>query len=320
MLTDLPLSQLREYRSVQREPDDFGDFWDRTLDEHRRFARNPVIERTATPLTTLDVYDIAFPGYGGESIRAWLKMPSTHAEDLPVVVQYIGYGAGRGRPSEHLFWPSAGFAHLYVDTRGQGGLWAAGATGDSGVTGAQAPGFLTRGVEYRDTYYYRRVFTDAVMAVDVARTLPGVDPDRVIVHGGSQGGGIALAAAALAEGVAGVVAYVPFLCDFPRALEIHDSDPYAEVVRYLAVHRERVDSVMETLAYFDAVNFARRSSAPALFSVALMDPICKPSTVFGAFNAYAGPKSIEVWPHNGHEGGGADSDISAAEWASRLVR
>jgi cephalosporin-C deacetylase len=56
------------------------------------------------------------------------------------------------------------------------------------------------------------------------------------------------------------------------------------------------------------VNFARRASAPAWFSAALMDDICKPSTVFAAYNEYAGPKYIDVWPFNGHEGGAYDSD------------
>ena len=34
-----------------------------------------------------------------------------------------------------------------------------------------------------------------------------------------------------------------------------------------------------------------------------MDDICPPSTVFAAYNHYAGPKSIRVWPYNQHEGG-----------------
>ncbi len=104
---------------------------------------------------------------------------------------------------------------------------------------------------------------------------------------------------------------MPFLCDFPRALTIHDNDPYNEVVRYLRTHRERVAQVHETLAYFDGVNFSRRATAPAWFSAALMDETCKPSTVFGAYNAYAGPKQMDIWPYNGHEGGGPDSEAAS---------
>ena len=74
---------------------------------------------------------------------------------------------------------------------------------------------------------------------------------------------------------------------------------------------------MRTLSYFDGVNFARLATAPALFSTSLMDQVCPPSTVMGAYQAYAGPKDIRIWEHNGHEGGGRVDDI---EFAARLQR
>jgi cephalosporin-C deacetylase len=69
--------------------------------------------------------------------------------------------------------------------------------------------------------------------------------------------------------------------------------------------------VHEVLSYFDGVNFAKRATAPALFSTALMDATCPPSTVFGAFHAYGGDADITVWPYNGHEGGGVEDDLEA---------
>ena len=97
---------------------------------------------------------------------------------------------------------------------------------------------------------------------------------------------------------------VPFLCHFERSVGFTGHDPYQEVVRYLSVHRGAESRVFETLSYFDGVNFAKRADAAALFSVALHDPICPPSTVYAAFNHYAGAdKHIEVYAHNEHEGG-----------------
>jgi len=52
------------------------------------------------------------------------------------------------------------------------------------------------------------------------------------------------------------------------------------------------------------MNFAARARANAIFSVGLMDDTCPPSTVFAAYNHYAGPKQIRVWPFNVHERGG----------------
>jgi cephalosporin-C deacetylase len=70
------------------------------------------------------------------------------------------------------------------------------------------------------------------------------------------------------------------------------------------VHRDQVDQVFATLAYFDGVHFAARATGQALFSVGLMDEICPPSTVYAAYNRYRGPKAIQVYRYNHHEGGG----------------
>ena len=303
MFVDLPEAQLRQYRSDQTDPDDFDEFWQRTLDTSRQADVAISVTPVDCGLTTIDVSDVTFAGYGGQPVRAWLRTPAGAGGPLPTVVEFQGYGGGRGHPYDNLLWASAGFAHLMMDTRGQGSVWGGGDTPDPEGTGPQSPGFMTRGIDSRETYYYRRVFTDAVRAVDLVRTLDIVDRDRIAVSGGSQGGGIALAVAGLVPGLAAVMPRVPFLCDFRRATVITDSDPYKEIGRYLAVHRDRVENVHAVLAYFDGVNFARRATAPAWFSTALMDAVCPPSTVFGAYNAYAGEKRIEVWPYNGHEGG-----------------
>jgi cephalosporin-C deacetylase len=178
---------------------------------------------------------------------------------------------------------------------------------------------MTRGVLSPHDYYYRRVYTDAVRALDVLRGHPDVDGDRLAVTGGSQGGGISLAVSALAGGVRAVLPDVPFLCDFPRATRVAPGDPYGEIVRYLKAHRDHVDAVFRTLSYFDGAVLGRRSTAPALFSVALMDEICPPSTVFAAYNAYGGPKEIKVYPFNDHEGGEAFQQREQVAWLrSRL--
>jgi cephalosporin-C deacetylase len=305
MFTDLPESALHEYRSAQIDPHDFDDFWMQTLKESRAFDLGLTLIPVETGLSTIDTYDVTFAGFRGQPIKAWLRVPMETRSPLPTVVQFVGYGGGRGHVLEDLLWASAGFAHLQMDTRGQGSVQGGGGqTPDPEGSGPQSPGFMTRGIDSRETYYYRHVFVDAVRTVDAALSLDVVDSSRIAVMGGSQGGGIALAVAGLVPEVAALISFVPFLCDFPRATVITDWFPYKEIGTYLAIHRGATKRVHETLAYFDGVNFAKRATAPAWFSAALMDLICPPSTVFGAFNNYAGKKEITVWPYNGHEGGG----------------
>jgi cephalosporin-C deacetylase len=302
---DMSLEELRGYQPPRDEPSDFDAFWQATLAEAREFALNPLFAPVDYGLSTVETLDVTFNGYGGQPIKGWLLLPRHRPGPLPCVVEYIGYGGGRGFPIDWLLWSGAGYAHLVMDTRGQGSAWLKGDTPDPELEGSNPhhPGFMTRGILRPQTYYYRRVFTDAVRAVETAQAHPAVDAGRIAVAGGSQGGGIALAVSGLTPDVRAVMPNVPFLCHYRRASEITDAHPYQELARYLVIHRDKIDTIFANLAYFDGVNFAVRARCKALFSVALMDEICPPSTVFAAYNAFSGPKDIRVWRYNHHEGG-----------------
>lgn len=328
-LFDLPLPELERYLPELDEPADFDEFWTSTLAEARSHDLDLQAVRTDAGLRLVDVDDVTFAGFGGHPIKAWVTRPAGSAESgelLPAVVELLGYGGGRGFAHERLQWASAGYVHLVMDTRGQGSAWGAGGhTADPGGTGPAFPGVMTRGIEDPADHYYRRLITDAVRAVDAVRALPGVDPARVTVTGVSQGGGLALAVSGLADGLVAVMPDVPFLCHYRRAVAITDAKPHAELVDYLAVHRGREEMVFRTMSYLDGVHFGRRASAPALFSVALRDVICPPSTVFAAYNHYAGltgsrpATDIQVYAYNNHEGGQAHQVDRQLRWLDTLL-
>ncbi|MFI9650772.1 acetylxylan esterase [Streptomyces sp. NPDC052040] len=314
-LFDLPLDGLRAYRSASVEPSDFDAFWAKTLREAREHPLDARFEPVGTGLRTVQVFDATFAGYGGHPVKGWLTVPASADGPLPTVVEFIGYGGGRSLPHTHLLWASAGFAHFVMDTRGQGSAWGGGDTADPVGSAPAFPGFMTRGVENPETYYYRRLFTDGVRAVEAARTHPLADASRTAVIGTSQGGGITIAVGGLVPDLAAVAPDVPFLCDFPRATTLTDRRPYREIGDYLKTHRGRTEQVMRTLAYFDGVHFAARGRAPALFSAALEDQTCPPSTVFAAFNAWAHEdKRIDVYDFNDHEGGGPFHEAVQLGW------
>jgi len=320
---DMPLEQLKTYRPDRVEPSDFDAFWRDTLAETRRFPLQATFIATDFGLRTVETFDVSFAGYGGHPIKGWLLLPVQRQGKLPCVVEFIGYSGGRGFPTDWLLWSSAGYAHLVMDTRGQGTGWTKGDTADPGGEGSgdpQCPGFMTRGVLDPKTYYYRRVFTDAVRAIETAQAHPSVDASRIAVTGGSQGGGLTLAAAGLTDAVKVAMPDVPFLCHYRRATEIQASNPYEEISQFCQSHRDKVDQVFTTLSYFDGVNLAARARARALFSVGLMDEICPPSTVFAAYNHYAGPKDIRVWRYNHHEGGGNFQSLEKLKFLNQLWR
>ena len=307
---DLWPDQVAAYRSAAVCPADFDAFWAATLDEVRGHALNARFQPVEAGLAVFDVWDVSFAGFGGHEVKGWFIAPKGGARDC--VVKYIGYNGGRGFPHEHLLWPATGRAVLVMDTRGQGSGWAVGATTDPVGSEPSQAGFMTKGIGAKESYFYRRVFSDAVRAVEVARAVAGVE--RVAVCGGSQGGGIALAVAGLVDGLWGVMPDVPYLCDFARSIVVATRDPYLEIARYLAVHRDKAEVALRTLSYFDGVHFAARAKAPALFSVALMDTICPPSSVYGAYHAYAGGKEIASYTYNDHEGGGPFQERRQVAW------
>lgn len=321
---DLPLEELERYRPALTTPDDFDAFWEDTLAEAEARSWEPRFERVDAGVTSIEAFDATFSGFAGQPVRGWLLLPAHRDGPLPGVAQFIGYGGGRGFPIDWLLWPSAGYATLVMDTRGQGSTWRQGDTGDPGAAaaGPHHPGFMTMGILDPESYYYRRLYTDAVRALITLRRHPRVDAERVAATGPSQGGGLTLAAAGLAPELAAAMPEVPFLCDFARATLITDELPYAEIARYCKVHRDEVDTVLATLAYFDGTSFAARAKAPALFSAGLMDVIAPPSSVYAAYNHYAGPKEMRLYRYNDHEGGDSHHKLEqlrflAEHWGAR---
>ena len=340
---DLPLSELQSYRPKIRRPDDLADFWRRTLTELQRHELQIDVTPVDNKLALIDSFDVAFTGWGASTVRAWLHLPAGQEPErdgaLPTVVEYYGYSGGRGFAHDNTIWAQAGYAQLIMDTRGQG--WLSGGRSETEDTAPEAganhsPGFMTAGLLDPDRYYYRRVFADAYRLLEVVAALPATDPDRTVITGRSQGGGITIAVAGLA-GLTGVplrgsAPDVPFLCHIERGVELTEENPYAEIAVYLAGWRDRAETAYHTLSYFDGANLGRFADCPTLFSVALMDAVCPASTVYAAYHAYGTEsdrstgrsvepdKRIEVYGHNGHEGGGPYQVDAQLDWFAEILR
>jgi len=322
-LLDLPLRELREYRSAVSEPDDLDGFWADALADARARAVEPVLDRyEAEAYGGLAAFDVTFSGAGGDRVKGWYLRPAAAVESaLACRVTFIGYGGGRDLPAAHALYAACGNAVFVMDTRAQGGTWSTGATPDpgAGTSGPEHPGVMSRGIADPETYYYRRLYVDAVRAVETAASLAGVDSDRIAVAGASQGGALAFAAAALAPELVRLChADVPFLCDIERGMDVALDPPYTELVRFLAVHPELEATARRTLAYVDNALLASRIRARTLVSVGLRDTITPPSTVFAAYNAISAPKEIVVHQYAGHDVPTSQAERQLADFAREL--
>ena len=307
MQIDMSLEELQVYKPALIRQPDFMEFWQKTL---ALSNSQPLrLEMTFYPYTVerVRVYNISFDGLNATSrVHGWYLEPTDpwlldSEGHIPTIVFYHGYGATRNVPGVYLHWVLQGFAVLGIDTRGQNGV-----TPDhQPYPQGSANGWLTRGLSSPYEYYYRFVYMDCVRALDVVRSLP--QTGALFVTGPSQGGGLALAAAALGadRGLAGAMVDVPFLCHFRRAVEVSTTTPYSELAGYWKQFPHRVEQDFQTLSYFDCMNLAPMITCPVLFSIGLMDDICPPSTTFAVYNHLQTEKELKAYPFNGHEGGGA---------------
>ena len=227
-LFDLPLEELQHHRIASAAPPDLDQFWQRALARAEELAREPVFEPYRSDIYgELAVDDVAFSGADGDRSAAGSCARRSH-EPLPCLVDFVGYGGGRDFPSDHASTP-VGYAVFVMDTRGQGGRWSRGNRQiQCRHVRSGAPGC--------DDTRHRRP-GDVLLPSPLRRCRtssrsrgahPGVDADRIAVGGGSQGGALALAAAALAPGRVRLChADMPFLCDIERAVMMGLEHPYS---------------------------------------------------------------------------------------------
>ena len=107
---DMSLDELRNYKPERPEPADFDAFWKRTLDEARQYPLNAQFEEVDFGLSEIKTYDVTYAGFGGQPIKGWFLLPAHASGPLPCVVEFIGYGGGRGFGFEWLGWATAGYA------------------------------------------------------------------------------------------------------------------------------------------------------------------------------------------------------------------
>ena len=309
-IIDMPLEELRAYRGTNPKPVDFDQYWDNALTELESVP--PAVELVPADFNAPGVqcHHLYFTGTRGARIHAKLLRPERNKRGAaPAVLRFHGYSASSGDWFDSLGFTTAGFVVAALDCRGQGGL----SEDVGGVRGTTFHGHIIRGLdEGPDAMLFRHIFLDTVRLARIVMDLDEVDADRVGATGGSQGGGLTLACAALEPRIKRVVPRYPFLSDYRRVWEMDlDKQAYEELrgfFRQFDPTHEREQEIFTRLGYIDVHHLAPRIRANTLMLSTLLDDICPPSTQFAAFNAITAEKQMVLYPDFGHEGlpGGSD--------------
>lgn len=280
---------------------DFENFWMRAkkelaaVDPQFRLIRNDSLSTSKR-----DVYLMEMRSLDNVLIRGWYACPKAPGK-YPAILHVQGYSSNQQMSGGY---PGDDMAVLVLNVRGHGN------SRDDVNPGF--PGYLQYKLKDRERYIYRGAYMDCVRAVDFLCSRPEVDARFIVVEGGSQGGALSVATAALDnERLSLCIPAVPFLSDFPDYFNVAKW-PGNEFVEF---EKNNPDfgwkKIYENLSYFDIKNLAPWVRCPVFMSMGLVDNVCPPHINFAAYNQLSAPKSYEVFPFSGH---GLPSEYKAIKY------
>ena len=302
-LIDMPLAQLQTYQGRNPRPADHDEYWERSLAEMHALDPEVQLVPASFKVPGAECFDLYFTGVRGARIHAKYLRPVAMGAPSPAVVQFHGYTGSCGDWNDKLSYVAMGYPIAALDCRGQGGC----SEDPGGIKGTTYKGHIIRGLDdHEDKLLFRDIYLDCAQLAGIVMEFPEVDGSRVAATGGSQGGGLTLACAALEPRIAKAAPAFPFLCDYLRVWEMDlATGAYEELKTFFRQFdplHEREQDIFNRLGYIDVQYLAPRIKAEVLMGTGLMDTICPPSTQYAAFNKITSPKRVEIYPDFGHEG------------------
>jgi len=301
-LIDMPLDELRTYTGINPRPADFDAYWDGSLAEMRAVDPQVELRPAAFSAPGVECFHLYFTGVHGARVHAKYLRP-VGKRGCPAMLLFHGYSMHSGDWYGKLGWAQSGFCVAAMDCRGQGGL----SEDVGGVRGNTLRGQVIRGLGDPDAkkLLMRDIFLDTAQLASIVMAFDEVDGGRVGAAGGSQGGGLTLACAALEPRIRRAAPLYPFLCDYRRVWEMDlAKDAYQELRDFFRMFdplHEREQEIFTKLGYIDNQHLAPRIRAKVMMAVGLMDTLCPPSTQFAAFNKITAPKEAVIYPDFAHE-------------------
>jgi cephalosporin-C deacetylase len=331
---------------VDSRPADFAEFWADAkaklaavpLDAHegplQAFGLKEINEYNVTSACLPPDYDPAgyraetvesakvdFAGPDGGRVYGWLAKPIGKGP-FPAMLVLPGAGfAARPRPLEHA---RHGYVALDIQIHGQ----------DVDLKDyPKLPGYYDEWTfEPASAYYYYNVHLRCLQAVNYLASRPDVDPDRIVVVGGSQGGRLSFVVAGLDSRVKAAVPCIanagnqPHLrwvarCNGYRNIEDKRPDPTIPLSNGMDVAGAppRFDEPGDrAFAYYDTMNYAQDIRCPVLINAGLIDPVSPPYSIWPIYTRLKGWREIVAIDGHAHDWS-AEFDRRAWRWLDSVL-
>lgn len=279
-----------EIISPTNRPDDFENYWARARRELAAVEPQfKLIKMDSLCTSTKDVYLVEMRSLYNVLIRGWYSKPKADGK-YPAILHVQGYST-----DAQMSWGYGGedMAVFVLNIRGHGN--------SRDEVNPGFPGYLINNLKDPERYIYRAAYMDCIRAVDFLCSREEVDKRYIVVEGGSQGGALSFATAALDnERISLCIPSVPFLSDFQDYFKI----AYWPANEFINYEKENKGfgwgGIFKTLSYIDIKNLAPWIKCPVYMSIGLRDNVCPPHINFAAYNQLNVPKRYHVFPEAGH--------------------
>lgn len=309
-----------EIRPCVKEPADFTEFWRKNIEEMRQTPLTYTKEKAPEYCTDkIDCYLVKVNlNKQKQSVYAYLFYPKNAAKgSCPAMLCPPGAGIKTIKdPLRHKYYAENGCIRMEMEIHGLDPRLPASMFNDiSRAFNGKENGYLANGIDSRDRYYMKRVYLALVRCLDLLAGLPEWDGRNLIVQGGSQGGALAIVAAALDNRVTHCIVNHPALADMAAYAEGHTGG-YPHFNKTAGI---LTGNNINTLAYYDVVNFARHVKADTYMTWGYNDNTCPPTTSYAVWNTLACPKEALITPINEHWTSD-DTERSQMEWMLERLR
>lgn len=286
-----------------QEPQDFRSFWQKNVEKLKQVPMSYTKELYKDYCTDkIDCYLVKLQiDKMGHSMYGFLFYPkNAQPGKHPVVLCPPGAGIKTIKdPMRNKYYAENGFVRFEVEIHGLDPRISSETFGEiSRAFNDRNGGYLANGLENKDIYYMKHVYVGLVRCIDFLTSLPEWDGKNVAVQGGSQGGALAIIAAGLDSRVTQCVANHPALSDMAGYAAKGGTGGYPHFCRQPQILSNK--DCLNTLAYFDVVNFARYVKAPTYLTWGYNDVTCPPTTSYAVWNTLKCTKESLLTPINEH--------------------